>query len=387
MQLPRTESLVSTRRPRARRSLSRSRPRSSQKPWKTKKARAKKPRGSIKGTSRVLVNASSPLKEVRIRNDEPPHAQPRRRNSTRANSTHTRARTHTKHQRRRRHDESDNRTATRGNDYYGTIFRGQRGQPVAEIKESRYKTQRPTMLQMPRNRPLCLFWPPPSRLPLLDQPPSPPPLPPFPPFVRCVSLLLLAFSSPCQSPFLGRRRPLPALPSPTTTPHHRFSSYDTMRYDTKRYDRTRDPMRYRCDAISTYAPRRLVLSLSLSLCLPPPLYAYRVYTFSREGDLTLKLRPLFSLALFFSRQAFLALRPSPYHSRVRIHRVSLAISYATDITILWNWAGVGICFARVWMQRRRRASLIGDKRREGNGKVRISTMCTERNLAGLFASE
>lgn len=223
MQLPRTESLVSTRRPRARRSLSRSRPRSSQKPWKTKKARAKKPRGSIKGTSRVLVNASSPLKEVRIRNDEPPHAQPRRRNSTRANSTHTRARTHTKHQRRRRHDESDNRTATRGNDYYGTIFRGQRGQPVAEIKESRYKTQRPTMLQMPRNRPLCLFWPPPSRLPLLDQPPSPPPLPPFPPFVRCVSLLLLAFSSPCQSPFLGRRRPLPA-----------FLRYDAIRYETIR---------------------------------------------------------------------------------------------------------------------------------------------------------
>lgn len=113
MQLPRTESLVSTRRPRARRSLSRSRPRSSQKPWKTKKARAKKPRGSIKGTSRVLVNASSPLKEVRIRNDEPPHAQPRRRNSTRANSTHTRARTHTKHQRRRRHTATTRATIER----------------------------------------------------------------------------------------------------------------------------------------------------------------------------------------------------------------------------------------------------------------------------------
>lgn len=127
-------------------------------------------------------------------------------------------------------------------------------------------------------------------------------------------------------------------------------------------------------------PRAALSSLSLSLSASPLLS-----TLSREGDLTLKLRPLFSLALFFSRQAFLALRPSPYHSRVRIHRVSLAISYATDITILWNWAGVGICFARVWMQRRRRASLIGDKRREGNGKVRISTMCTERNLASDYS--
>lgn len=65
----RVPSLVSTRRPRALLFVP-SRPRSSQKPWKTKEARAKKPCGSIKGTSRVLVNASSPLKEVRIRNNE-----------------------------------------------------------------------------------------------------------------------------------------------------------------------------------------------------------------------------------------------------------------------------------------------------------------------------
>lgn len=277
MQLPRTERVSFPRVDHARRSLSRSRPRSSQKPWKTKKARAKKPRRSIKGTSRVLVNASSPLKEPRIRNRRAT-AQPRRNDATKqCTQTHTHTQNTT--------DEDyttkatiERRTTRGSNDYYRTIFRGQHGQPVAEIKESRYKTQRPTMLQMPRNRPLCLFWPPPSRLPLLDQPPSPPPLPPFPPFVRCVSLLLLAFSSPCQSPFLGRRRPplLASLPSPTTTPHHHFSSYDTMRYDTKRYDRTRDPMRYRCDAIWTYAPRRLVFFSPLSA-------VYTVLcTFSRE---------------------------------------------------------------------------------------------------------
>lgn len=106
MQLPRTERVSFPRVDHARRSLSRSRPRSSQKPWKTKKARAKKPRRSIKGTSRVLVNASSPLKEPRIRKRAT--AQPRRNDATKqCTQTHT----HTKHHRRRLHDESDNRTA------------------------------------------------------------------------------------------------------------------------------------------------------------------------------------------------------------------------------------------------------------------------------------